>query len=205
MRSIKAAVPLAVLVALVMCIVPAFDSDGARMDGNAYGHFDTMSGGTLNIPLFNDAGAFDATFVVTENGKDVYSGTHTVASGESVVSLDMEGFKGEGGHSVKVTMTPAEGSGGHFEIDSFNYTIVVEKNILSDWTTYLVIAIAVIAIVVVVYLKMRDTPKEKNTMTFEQLEAERKAEMAARSEKKGAQKTEKVSTERKRYSGRKKD
>ena len=68
----------------------------------------------------------------------------------------------------------------------------------------LVIIIAVIAIVAVVYLKMRDTPKEKPEMTFEQLEEERKAKMAAKSEKK-TQKTESPSTERKRYTGKKKE
>ena len=113
-------------------------------------------------------------------------------------------FKSEGDHKLVITFSSDNPYDYIFTPESTTVTVHVDSNVLSNWSTYLVIIIAVIAIVAVVYLKMRDTPKEKPEMTFEQLEEERKAKMAAKSEKK-TQKTESPSTERKRYTGKKKE
>ena len=116
----------------------------------------------------------------------------------------MPGFKSEGYHTLEITFSTDNPYDYTFNPESTTITVHVDSNVLSNWSTYLIIIIAVIAIVVVVYLKMRDTPKDKPTMTFEELEEERKAKMAAKSDKR-SQKSEAPSTERKKYTGRKKE
>ena len=62
-------------------------------------------------------------------------------------------------------------------------------------------------IAIVAYFIIRGNTEKKSkeqTMTFEQLEAERKAEMAAKADKKGTQ-PKASSTERKKYKAGKKD
>ena len=63
--------------------------------------------------------------------------------------------------------------------------------------TYLVVAIVIIVVAVFAYMKIRDTPKNKPEMTFEELEAQRKAEMAEKGQKKQAKSSK--TTERQRY------
>ncbi len=83
-------------------------------------------------------------------------------------------------------------------------TVNVSKNVLSNWVTYLVIVIVIIVIAVFAYMKIRDTPKNKPEMTFEELEAQRKAQMAEKSQKKSKESAK--TTERQRYlAGKKKD
>ena len=56
------------------------------------------------------------------------------------------------------------------------------------------IIVVVIVIAIFAYLKIRDTPKSKPQMTFEELDAQKKAEKAAKAEKKST-----GLTERERY------
>lgn len=206
MKYAKTAMVLTIAMIAAFAIIPICDTDAdVNIASNPTSDFDTLKGGSVTIPISNSySDTFDVTIDVTENGKPVKTVTQTITKDTTSIVINMPDFKSEGTHSLTIKFTTDNIHDHVFTPDTLNINVEVKGNVLSNWTTYLVIIIAVIAIVVVVYLKMRDTPKEKNTMTFEQLEAERKAEMAAKSEKK-AQKAAPASTEKKRYTGRKKD
>ena len=127
------------------------------------------------------------------------TGVRVAANSVTEVTVDMPDFKSVGSHLLRVECTPV----GQFEGSSeFNLQVEVSKNLLSNWVTYAVIAVVVIVIAIFAYLKIRDTPKNKPEMTFEELEAQRKADMAEKAEKK--QKKEKPAaktTERRKYTG----
>ena len=206
MKYARTALVLAIAMVAAFAIIPICDTDAdVNITSNPTSSFDTLKGGSITIPIsstYNDK--FIVTVDVSENGKSIKSVNKEITKDTTSIVIDMPDFKSEGTHSLTITFTTDNPHDYSFDPDTLKISVEVKSNVFSNWTTYLVIIIAVIAIVVVVYLKMRDTPKEKNTMTFEQLEAERKAEMAAKNEKK-AQKTAPASTERKKYTGRKKD
>ncbi len=199
MRSYRAL--FAVLAMFVVAISPvlAEDGDAATISNpETQFTFDNMSGGTITFYVDNTDSNKSFTMTVT-----VYKGDSVVATKENVrvpgaervtVDVSMPDFKEVGTHNLRVVCEPA----GEFDINSFGVTVTVTKNILSNWVTYAVIIIAVIAIAIFAYLKMRDGPKQKPQMTFEQLEEERKAEMAARADKRKV-KDEAPTTERQRY------
>lgn len=191
-------IAFAILAVLAVMMVPAFDSDGASIDTpDGTFEFDNRNGGTLTFTVNNtNGGSFVMNVVVQENGRTVASVEDIdVPAGERVVvSVPMGDFKDVGTHQVRVICTPA----GNFEGNEFNAEIKVGKNLLNNAATYIVIAIVIIVIAVFAYLKIRDSPKKKTEMTFEQLEAERKAEMAAKSDKRKS-KDAAPTTERQRY------
>lgn len=207
--NMKAAIVAILAVLAVVCALPA--ADALSISGNPDTvEFDNMNGGTISFDVINNStGDSKITVTVTENGNKVFEDEYDVAvateDGPSTTTIDvvMGDFTVTGNHNLTVTCTPADS----FDVgqNSFNVNVVVTENILSSWTTYVVIAIAIIVVAILVYLKMRDTPKEKNTMTFEELEAQRKAEAAQKSEMKANKKASGTSTERKRYTGRKKE
>ena len=197
-------IALIAVVVLALAVVPFGDSDGAYIEKDDSFKFDNMSGGTLKFTVVN-TGAGASTFTmdvsVTENGKEVASaeGISIPAGERTEVSIKMGDFKSVGTHTLNVVCT----TDGYLENSSFNVTVEVSKNLLSDWLTYVVILIVVIVVAVFAYLKIRDSPKKKTEMTFEQLEAERKAEMSAKGEKKKAKEAA-PTTERQRYLANKK-
>lgn len=200
-------IALVAVVVLALAVVPFGDSDGlASTEKDDTYKFDNMSGGTLTFTVRNTgAGAtsFEMDVVVTENGKQVASLTgFNVPAGEiTKVSVKMGDFKSVGTHHLVVTCSPSD----MFEGSTYTFSVNVEvsKNLLSDWVTYVVIIIVIIVVAVFAYLKIRDAPKKKTEMTFEQLEAERKAEMSAKGEKKKAKEAA-PTTERQRYLANKK-
>lgn len=198
----------AVLAVLAIALVPiAMDEADAVASVNNEKTdftFDNDDGGTLTFSVTNDGSAFTMDVTVTEGSSTVATLTGVTVERNAVteVSVPMKDFKHVGTHTVVVTCTPAsQFTDGSNVYNTFTATITVEKTLLSNWVTYLVIAIVVIIIAIFVYLKFRDQPKKKSDMTFEQLEEERKAQMAAKGEKKKRKdKEEKApSTERKRY------
>lgn len=195
-------IAFAVFAVLTLTIVPLAiaDSDAASLNNDVTTFtFKNDEGGTLTFTIDNSGGSrFTADIAVTENGRTVATTSQEIEAKKVVeVSVPMKDFRSVGTHTVVVTVAPAsQFSAG---LNEFTATIVVEKSLLSNWVTYLVIALVVIVIAVFAILKFRDQPKKKAEMTFEQLEEERKAQMAAKAS--GEKKAEKKapSTERQRY------
>ena len=185
----------------VVCLLPAVDADTSITDSpRGTIEFDSMNGGDITFTVDSDTSFEMQVSVINESGgATVYTGTYQIHSGENVVTIHFEGL-GEGDYYLNVV---CNGPSGEFNgPNSFHVNVHVNQNILSNWATYAVIIVVVIVIAIFAYLKLRDNPKDKPQMTFEELEAQRKAEMAEKAEKR--QKKEKpasTGTERKRYIG----
>ena len=186
---------------LALCLVPAVDADTyISSDPSETLEFDNMNGGDITFSVYSDTSfAMDIKVVNENGGATVYTGTHSIRAGNNDVTIHVEGLEA-GDYYLNVICS---GSSGEFTgPSSFHVNVHVDKNILSNWATYAVIIVVVIVIAIFAYLKLRDNPKDKPQMTFEELEAQRKVDMAKKAEKK--QKKEKPvssGTEKKRYSG----
>ena len=192
---------LAVLVALVaaVCLLPA--ADAAEFRGDMPDTITIDDNGTADIAfsVYSDSG-IDLVITVSEGDSVLATVERHVNAGETAdISIPISGLS-VGTHNLRVECAGAEFSGSN----GFNIQVVVDQSLLSNWVTYLVIAIAVIVVVVFAYLKMRDTPKVKPEMTFEELEAQRKAEMAEKADKKKKPSSSEKSSEKKRYVAEKK-
>lgn len=192
----KQIIAVSAIVLFALMLVPVADAATIENSPSGTVEVDNMNGGGFDFTLQSD-NSFELTVTITENGRELSVQTFNVTPGENVIHVDLGMMTSVGNHTIRVECTPAnEMEGGH----GFNVNVEVTQNILSNWAVYGAIAIVVIIIVIFAYIKMRDTPKVKPEMTFEELEAQRKAEMAAKADKK--QKKEKApapTTERKRY------
>ena len=200
MKALKTLMVLAVALMAAFCIVPSeVDAEVFVNSPNDTIHFNTMNGGSISLDVENDGSAVDATVrIVESDGDEIYNKNHLIPTGESTLKLNLYDYKSEGTHSLTIYFEPAD----KFTMDSMNLEIVVDKHILSNWTTYVVIIFVVIVIAILVYMKIRDSPsKSKNTMTFEELEALEKAEKSERKSKRAPEVA--PSTERKKYTGKK--
>lgn len=197
----KQIIAVGAVMLFVVCLLPAVDADTSITDSpRGTIEFDSMNGGDITFTVDSDTSFEMQVSVINESGgATVYTGTHQIHSGENVVTIHFEGL-GEGDYYLNVVCS---GPSGEFNgPNSFHVNVHVNQNILSNWATYAVIIVVVIVIAIFAYLKLRDNPKDKPQMTFEELEAQRKAEMAEKAEKR--QKKEKpasTGTERKRYIG----
>lgn len=197
----KQIIAVGAVMLFVVCLLPAVDADTSITDSpRGTIEFDSMNGGDITFTVDSDTSFEMQVSVINESGgATVYTGTYQIHSGENVVTIHFEGL-GEGDYYLNVVCS---GPSGEFNgPNSFHVNVHVNQNILSNWATYAVIIVVVIVIAIFAYLKLRDTPKDKPQMTFEELEAQRKAEMAEKAEKR--QKKEKpasTGTERKRYIG----
>lgn len=200
MKALKTLMVLAVALMAAFCIIPSeVDAEVFVNSPNDTIHFNTMNGGSISLDVQNDGSAVDATVrIVESDGDEIYNKNHLIPTGESTLKLNLYDYKSEGTHSLTIYFEPAD----KFAMDSMNLEIVVDKHILSNWTTYVVIIFVVIVIAILVYMKIRDSPsKSKNTMTFEELEALEKAEKSERKSKRTPEVA--PSTERKKYTGKK--
>lgn len=197
----KQIIAVGAVMLFVICLLPAVDADTSITDSpRGTIEFDSMNGGDITFTVDSDTSFEMQVSVINESGgATVYTGTYQIHSGENVVTIHFEGL-GEGDYYLNVVCS---GPSGEFNgPNSFHVNVHVNQNILSNWATYAVIIVVVIVIAIFAYLKLRDNPKDKPQMTFEELEAQRKAEMAEKAEKR--QKKEKpasTGTERKRYIG----
>lgn len=197
----KQIIAVGAVMLFVVCLLPAVDADTGITDSpRGTIEFDSMNGGDITFTVDSDTSFEMQVSVINESGgATVYTGTYQIHSGENVVTIHFEGL-GEGDYYLNVVCS---GPSGEFNgPNSFHVNVHVNQNILSNWATYAVIIVVVIVIAIFAYLKLRDNPKDKPQMTFEELEAQRKAEMAEKAEKR--QKKEKpasTGTERKRYIG----
>lgn len=197
----KQIIAVGAVMLFVVCLLPAVDADTSITDSpRGTIEFDSMNGGDITFTVDSDTSFEMQVSVINESGgATVYTGTYQIHSGENVVTIHFEGL-GEGDYYLNVVCS---GPSGEFNgPNSFHVNVHVNQNILSNWATYAVIIVVVIVIAIFAYLKLRDNPKDKPQMTFEELEAQRKAEMAEKAEKR--QKKEKpasTGTGRKRYIG----
>lgn len=206
MKAIKLAV-LAIAFVAIFAMVPMDEDEAATsqitiVDYDQDPFFDSMDGGSLTFYLANSGSALNVTAKVTvmETGKLVKEDTQVVPSASAEdykYVIKMGGYKSVGEHQLKVVFYDDNEDVLAEKIMIIN----VEENILSNWTTFVVIIVVIIVIAVIVFLRMRDNQSKKaaNTMTFEELEAQRKADMAAKSEKKDKAPKQPASTERRKY------
>ena len=193
MKSRQIVVVLMAILA-VACLLPATDAASITDRPSGSITIDDMNGGNIHFTVYS-ATSFDMTVTVTEGDRVVTEETYLLTAGQdNEISVPISGLS-VGTHQLRVECTPSNEFSGS---DGFTIMVEVEQNILSNWVTYLVIAIVVIVIAIFAYLKIRDTPKNKPEMTFEELEAQRKADMAQKAEKK-QKKTAAPTTEKKRY------
>lgn len=189
----------------LMCVIP-FDDADANINIDDCGRsssFDNMNGGSVWCKVVNDASDTKVIVKITEKntGKEIgNSGTVDVPAATETnptteITVSMKNYKSVGDHQIVITVYDVDNN----VLDTREMTLTVDDNILSNWTTFAVIIIVAIVIAVIVYLKIRDNhaKSETNKMTFEELEAQRKAQMAQKSEKKV--KTSAPSTERRKY------
>lgn len=206
MKNMKAVLALAVMFVAVIGMVPMAESDADLTLTNNPTHatFDSMNGGSFSFKLINTGNAGEVKVTVTEGSETVYSKVHQIEGNgtDNIITVSMGDFKSIGKHHVVVTCESLSGepfTGKH----NFSMQIDVNENVLTSWTTYVVIIIVIIVIAILIYMKVRDKPKAENTMTFEELEAQRKIEMSQKADKK-SKKSSAASTERRRYLAEKK-
>ncbi len=194
----KIAVAIVALFAIV-CILPAADAAEITDTPNGTQKFDNMKGGDINFTVKSNS-VFTMTVTVNDGDRTVVVKDFDIVVGTNAISIHVSD-PSPGMHQYRVICEPK----GEFDNDlnAFSVTADVSKNVLSNWVTYAVIILVVIVIAVFAYLKIRDTPKNKPEMTFEELEAQRKAEMAEKGQKKQSKSTAK-STERQKYLANKK-
>ncbi len=189
----------AIALTAVLCVIPVADAAEITDTPDGTLSFDNMSGGDISFTVHSEK-EFDMTVTVTEGNRTVAETTTKVLIGDNAVSIHISD-PSPGTHQYRVTCGPDTEFDGR---TGFNVTADVSKNVLSNWVTYLVIAIVIIVIAVFAYMKIRDTPKNKPEMTFEELEAQRKAKMAEKGKKKSKEPAK--TTERQRYlAGKKKN
>ncbi|MBO4797720.1 MAG: hypothetical protein J5494_02965 [Candidatus Methanomethylophilaceae archaeon] len=193
------------IISVLALAVPASASDAVLTvtDTGSGDSFDTFNGGSLHFTISNSGSACTADITVKNGSQTVAESKAYPIAGEGTteVRIDMKNFTREGTYNLDIYCVSNDSGNPFDESGHFSRNITVEKNVLSNWTTYVVIIVAIIAVAIIVYIKMRETPKKKSDMTFEQLEAERQAKAA----KKKTSSTEPApSTERKRYVDRKK-
>ena len=194
----KIAVAVIALFAIV-CILPAADAAELTDTPSGTQQFDNMKGGDINFTVKSDS-VFTMTVTVKDGDSTVAVKEFDIVVGTNAISIHISD-PSPGIHQYRVTCEPK----GEFDngFNAFSVTADVSKNVLSNWVTYAVIILVVIVIAIFAYLKIRDTPKNKPEMTFEELEAQRKAEMAEKGQKKQSKSTAK-STERQKYLANKK-
>ena len=158
MKALKTLMVLAVALMAAFCIVPSeVDAEVFVNSPNDTIHFNTMNGGSISLDVQNDGSAVDATVrIVESDGDEIYNKNHLIPTGESTLKLNLYDYKSEGTHSLTIYFEPAD----KFAMDSMNLEIVVDKHILSNWTTYVVIIFVVIVIAILVYMKIRDSPSK---------------------------------------------
>ena len=185
--AVLAAVLALALVALVPCV--AEDASAANVayigDNLETYEFDSRDGGSITFSIDNEGSAFTIDVTVTRSNGTVIAeetGIAIAATSVTEVTIEMSDFTSVGTYSVEVSISAP--SSANLQYSSFSATIEVSQNILTNWVTWVVVVIIVIVIAILVYMKYRDAPKKESTMTFEELEEQRKIDMAAKSEKK---------------------
>lgn len=198
----KQILAVSAVVLFALCLVPSVDADTyISSDPSETLEFDNLNGGNIPFSIYSDTSfTMDVSVVNRADDSVIHQETVQIRGGQNNnITLHVDGL--EAGDYILSIRCSAENITFNGP-STFSVSVTVDKNILSNWATYAVIIIVVIVIAIFAYLKIRDTPKNKPEMTFEELEAQRKAEMAEKAEKRQKkEKTPAASTERKRYVG----
>ena len=197
--NMKHAMVAVVALLAVVCVLPAADAAYFSGDMPDRIEIDDNDAATIAFSVYSDSN-FPATITVTEGDRKITTIEQDITVGTNTIQIQISDLS-IGTHNLRIECTPA----GEFDgFNGFNVTVVVDQSLLSNWVTYVVIIVVVIVIAIFAYLKIRDTPKSKPQMTFEELEAQRKAEMAEKADKKKKPSSSEKSSEKKRYVAEKK-
>jgi len=194
--KIKSILAIALILAMAcVCIIPADDSDAAKVQS-----ITLDNGKNINISS-GDSITLSLTYTSTSNPSCTITVYETSNPSKKVLTQDVI-FKA--GETITLTLDPFKMSGSsstnmciEFSNDVYDklyFTVNFTKSPWDNWGIYAAIAIVAILIIIFVVWKTRNTPKEKNQLTFEQVEAQKQAEKAAVAGKK-----EPVKSERQRY------
>ncbi len=193
-NKITAAIALAVL---ALMIVPVFaeDSDAAEIRKNDNSYTINSDGGSISFEVYTSTTIEKMTVeVVTSSGDVLVRDSVDLPGGETTKVTVYIGGMRAGDYNITVICESAYFANGQ---NSFNANLRVNTSIWASWTTWIVIIVIVIVIAILIYFRMRNTARREPEMTFEELEDQRKAEMAAKGAKKSGQSS--GSTERQRY------
>ncbi len=187
------AVALLLAMALAAFAIPAEDTDAANKieielkDGNTY---NVSKGSTVTL-----------TLVYTNTDRNYSSDVSVYVSGSStpVTTETIRFIVSDQPVEEKISFTADKSGPMYISFtkdvhDKIYFKVNFETSIWDNWGIYAAIIIVVLLIVIFVVYKTRTAPKQKNQLTFEQIEAERQAKAAAPKAK-----TEAPKSERQRY------
>ena len=192
----KAILAVALLLAMAFAAfaVPTEDADAANKieielkGGNTY---NVSKGSTVNLTLvYTSDRNYSSDVSVYVSGESTPITTekirfNVVVDGEFTIS-----FKADKSGPMYISFDNEKVH------DNIYFKVNFETSIWENWGIYAAIIIVVLLIVIFVIYKTRTAPKQKNQLTFEQIEAERQANKAVASKPKSEAP---VKSERQRY------
>jgi hypothetical protein len=155
--------------------------------------FETSGNDTCKISLYDTA----------KPNTPVYTETKTLSSGSSKLEIPLSYEKDASQVHMMIKFTSTSGTTLY---ESIYFDLTYTTSIWSNPALYGAIIVVVILVIALVVYKSRMAPKkEKNTLTFEQIEAEKQAQKnAAATQKKEEKKPSAAKSERQRYLASKK-
>ncbi|AGI48278.1 hypothetical protein TALC_01296 [Thermoplasmatales archaeon BRNA1] len=202
MMSKKSIALLAFMFVAVSAFVAVSDDGSDAAVGNGFAFEDDVykftedSTGSIKLKVIVPT-TQDVRFTVTSKDGAVsyYDGTQTVASGDPQTVKLKFSIDDTGTYTVKVTMYE-----GGAEIQSDIVDVKVSSSVWSGSLPYIAIIVIAIIVVIAIFLYLRNRPKTKPSITFTELEAQKKAEKGEAPSKPAQQ-----STDKKRYEAAPKD
>ena len=200
----KAIIAAAIMVAAsFMILVPMLENDAAvnsiSIEGGNTITVDRATGGVI-VLNYNSTGNSSCTVSLYDAAYStpIYSELVYFSSGDGSISIPLV-YDKKDQSQVQMKITFKNGSTEVYK--DIYFTLKYTTSIWSNWAVYGIIAAVVILIIALVIFKSRSAPKkDKNTLTFEQIEAEKQAQKSAPKETPRSE----VKSERQRYLASKK-
>ena len=148
----------------------------------------------LNYTTDRPEGCYIKIVKVSDNST-VHNQYYSLISGTSTLEITLDNLGNTSPGKMKLTYT----NGG--TDTTINFEINYTTSIWGNAAIYVAIIVIVILVIALVLFKSRMAPKQKNQLTFEQVEAERQAQKTAKPEEK---KPSASKSERQRYLASKK-
>jgi len=205
----KALLTIAVVFALAFAMFVPMDEDDAKINSVVLENGSKVSmqkGDTVMLILdFDTDGMNTCKITLYDTSKPnspIYTDTQTLKSGESQVEIPLSYEKDASQVHMKITFTTTSGTTLY---ESIYFDLTYTTSIWSNPALYGAIIVVVILVIALVVYKSRMAPKkEKNTLTFEQIEAEKQAQKNAAATQKREEKPSAAKSERQRYLASKK-